>query len=112
MDETQSLIEKIIRATEQRKIKWNYIDDDSSTIAITIVGNIKVSLEYSYKCLKDDGRMWLVMESPGSHISMTYLWNYKKEAKELCRAIVGSIRGDSYSDLLEELEKLDEGEGV
>lgn len=112
MDETQALIEKIIRDTEQRKIKWNYSDDDSSTIAITIVGNVKVSLEYSYKCLKDDGRMWLVMESPGSHISTTYLWNYEIEAMGLRRAIVGSIRGDSYSDLLEELEKLDEGEEV
>lgn len=112
MDETQMLIEKIIRATEQRKIKWIYSDDDSSTVAITMVGNVKVSLEYSYKCLKDDGRMWLVIESPGSHIAMTYLWNYKKEVKELCRAIVSSIRGDSYSDLLEELEKLNEGEGV
>ena len=112
MNETQVLIKKLIRATEQRKIKWNYSDDDSSTVAIAIVGNVKVSLEYSYKCLKDDGRMWLVMESPGSHVSMTYLWDYKKEVKELCQAIVSSIRGDSYSDLLEELEKLDEGEEV
>lgn len=48
MDETQSLIKKIIRATEQRRIKWNYSDDDSSTIAITRVGNVRVSLEYSY----------------------------------------------------------------
>lgn len=112
MNETQVLIEKIIRATEKRKIKWNYSGDDSSTVAITIVGNVKVSLEYSYKCLKDDGRMWLVMESPGSHIAMTYLWDYEKEVKELCRAIVSSIRGDSYSDLLEELEKLDGGEEV
>lgn len=112
MDETQMLILKIVRATEQRKIKWNYRDDDSSTVVIAIVGNVKVSLEYSYKCLKDDGRMWLVMESPGSHVSMTYLWDYKKEVKELCQAIVSSIRGDSYSDLLEELERLDEGEEV
>lgn len=112
MDATQALIEKIIRATEQRKIKWNYSDDDSSTVAIAIVGNVRVSLEYSYKCLKDDGSMWLVMESPGSHVAMTYLWGYKKEVKELCRAIVGSIRGDSYSDLLEKLEKLNEGEEV
>lgn len=112
MDETQALIKKIIRATEQRKIKWTYSDDDSSTIAITKVGNVKVSLEYSYKCLKDDDRMWFVMKSPGRHDTMTYLWNYEKEVAELCRAIINSIRGDSYSDLLEELEKLDDGEGV
>lgn len=55
--------------------------------------------------------MWFVMKSPGSHIAMKYLWNYKKEVRELRRAIVSSIRGDSYSDLLEELEKMDDGDG-
>ena len=112
MDETQVLIEKIIRATEQRKIKWEYDSSDSTTIAKTVIGQGKIKLEWSCPGVKDLRQMEIVLECPGYDSSRIYLCNREEEVKELLDAICFSFSGDAYPVILEELEKLNEGEEV
>lgn len=53
MDETQDLVEKIVHATEQRKLKWEYDSSDSTTTAKAAIGQGKIKLEWSCPGVKD-----------------------------------------------------------
>lgn len=56
--------------------------------------------------------MEIVLECPGYDSSRIYPCNCEEEIKELLDAICFSFSGDAYPVILEELEKLDEGEEV